>query len=171
MRGALLGLALAAAVVAAATANGGATAPSSSAQSIIVRCDQIINMTKTPRGSGYRVVLGIVSAPQSFLSGIVRVPDFAPFPYWWKAGIFIRSSTKPVVVTVPKAWRTRLRIGWGNPAPEATAVTFAPCPSPLSTWNGYAGGFFLHGRAACVPLVFTVGGRHATLRFGLGHHC
>lgn len=83
----------------------------------------------------------------------------------------IRSSNKPVTVTVPKAWRNRLRIGWGNSAPEAIAVTFAPCPSSPPTWNGYAGGFFLRGGAACVPLAFTVGNRHATLRFGVGRHC
>jgi hypothetical protein len=35
----------------------------------------------------------------------------------------------------------------------------------------YAGGFQLRVRAACVPLVFRVGRRSATARFGLGRAC
>jgi hypothetical protein len=166
----LLGLALLVAVVATARAGGGGDA-AGNAQSITVGCGAVIGTARSGHDSGYRVVLSIVSAPQGFLSGVVHVPQFAPFAYWSKAGMVIRSSTKPVTVTVPKAWRNRLRIDWGNPAPEATAVTFEPCSSAPPTWNGYAGGFFLRGRAACVPLSFTVGRRHATLRFGVGRHC
>jgi len=166
----LLGLAFAALVGVAASANGAANAPAN-ARPATVGCGDIIGTTTTGHDGGYRAVLGIVSAPPGLLSGPVRVPEFAPFPYWRKAGMVIRSSNKPVTVTVPKAWRNRLRIGWGNPAPEATTVTFAPCASSSPTWNGYAGGLFLRGGAACVPLVFAVGDRHATLRFGVGRHC
>jgi len=166
----LLGLALAAVVVAAASANGAANGLRNG-RSVTVGCSDIIGTAKTGHDGGFRAVLGIVSAPQGFLSGLVHVPEFAPFPYWRKAGMVIRSSNKPVTVTVPKVWRNRLRIGWGNPAPEATTVTFAPCASSSPTWSGYAGGFFLRGGPACVPLVFAVGSRHATLRFGVGRHC
>jgi hypothetical protein len=169
MKGAIL-LAFVLLLSAAANAKGTVRA-STYTRPITVRCNEIIGTAQTGRDGGRRIVLGIVSAPQAFLPQLVRVPEFAPFPYWQKAGMVIRSSGKPVTVTVPKPWRSHLRIGWGNPAPEATAVTFAPCSSSSPTWNAYAGGFFLRGGAACVPLAFSVGNRHATLRFGVGRKC
>ena len=142
----------------------------SAATAVTVGCDQIIGTARTGHDAGHRVVLGVVSAPPASLPGVVHVPESAPFPYWRKAGMVIRAGRKPVTVTVPKAWRRRVRIGWGNPASPATVVRFVACASPR-TWNGYAGGFFLRTRSACVPLVFAVGGRRVTLRFGLGRHC
>jgi len=142
----------------------------SAATAVTVGCDQIIGTARTGHDAGHRVVLGVVSAPPAFLPGVVHVPESAPFPYWRKAGMVIRAGRKPVTVTVPKAWRRRVRIGWGNPASPATVVRFVACASPR-TWNGYAGGFFLRTRSACVPFVFAVGGRRVTLRFGLGRRC
>jgi hypothetical protein len=168
-RAILLVLAMAALGGAAAGAEGLSTA-TRPANVVTMGCDQIIGTAKTGHDAGYRVVLGVVSAPPAALPGVVRVPEFSPFPYWRKAGTVIRASRKPVTVSVPKAWRRRVRIGWGNPASPASVVRFAACPSTRS-WNGYAGGFFLRAHSACVPLAFAVGGRRATLRFGLGQHC
>jgi hypothetical protein len=161
----------------AVAALGGATASAQAVSSsslpagvVTVGCDQIIGTAKTGHDAGYRVVLGLISAPPETLPGTVRVPQFAPFPYWLKAGMVIRASRKPVTVSVPKAWTRRVRIGWGNPASPATVVRFAACPSPRS-WNAYAGGFFLRTRSACVPLAFTAGRSRTTLRFGLGRQC
>lgn len=145
--------------------------PGAEGRSITVGCGDIVGTTGSGRVGGYRVVLGVVSAPRRFLPGITRVPEFAPFPFWRKAGMVIRSSTETVTVSVPKALRSRLRISWGNPARMATAVRFTPCPSARPTWNGYAGGFFLRGGPACVPLIFTVGGKQASLRFGVDRQC
>jgi hypothetical protein len=166
----LLVSAMAAGGAAAASAAGVSTA-TRAANVVTVGCDQIIGTVKTGHDAGYRVVLGVVSAPAATLPGVVRVPESSPFPYWRKAGMVIRSGTKPVTVSVPTAWRRRVRLGWGNPAAPASVVRFAACPSPEPGWNGYAGGFFLRTRSACVPLVFVVGHRRATLRFGLGRHC
>ena len=138
---------------------------------VTVGCDQIIGTAKTGHDSGYRVVLGVVSAPPASLQDPVYVADFAPFPYWLKAGMVIRAGSRPVTVSVPEAWRRRERIGWGNPATPTTVVRFAACPSLARTWNAYSGGFFLRTRAACVPLRFAVGERSAKMRFGLGRHC
>jgi hypothetical protein len=168
-RAIILVLAMAALGGAAAGAEGVSTA-TRPVNVVTVGCDQIIGTVKTGHDAGYRVVLGVVSAPPAALPGVVHVPEFSPFPYWRKAGMVIRASRKPVTVSVPKAWRRRVRIGWGNPASPASVVRFAACPSPR-TWNGYAGGFFLRAHSACVPLAFAVGGRRATLRFGLGQHC
>jgi hypothetical protein len=41
----------------------------------------------------------------------------------------------------------------------------------LGDWNPYVGGFVLRSRAGCVPLEFRVGGRTATVRFGIGKRC
>jgi hypothetical protein len=170
MKRAILLLLAMAAVGGAAASAGGVSTATRPADVVTVGCDQIIGTVKTGHDAGYRVVLGVVSAPPAALPGVVHVPESAPFPYWRKAGMVIRASRKPVTVSVPKAWRLRVRIGWGNPASPATVVRFAACPSPR-TWNGYAGGFFLRTHSACVPLAFAVGGRRATLRFGLGQHC
>ena len=168
-RAILLLLAMAAVGGAAASAEVVSTAIRP-ANVVTLGCDQIIGTAKTGHDAGYRIVLGVVSAPPATLLGTVHVPEFAPFPYWLKAGMVIRASRKPVTVSVPKAWARRVRIGWGNPASPTTVARFAACPSQRN-WNVYAGGFFLRMRSACVPLAFTVGRRHATLRFGLGQHC
>lgn len=166
-----LGLLLAAAASSGAAASArGVSAATHPAQVLTVGCDQIVDSVASGHAAGYRVVLGVVSAPPAALPGVVRAPEPAPFPYWRKAGMVIRGSGKPVTVTVPKAWRRSVRVGWGNGASPATAVRFAACPSRRA-WNAYAGGFFLRSRSACVPLVLTVGRRHATLRFGLGRRC
>ncbi len=37
--------------------------------------------------------------------------------------------------------------------------------------DAYTGGFFLMTRAACVPLLFRIGSRTATVSFSIGHRC
>ncbi len=90
------------------------------------------------------------------------------------AGLAIRASTAVETVSLPEEWRDRARIVWGAPGTPAAAVRFAPCPPPSGSpiaWNGYAGGFMLRTKSACVPLIFAVGDRRATIRFGVGRHC
>ena len=141
---------------------------------ITVRCDEVAQNFKSGHdiGGGYRLVLGIVAAPPVYLGPKVgRDPYSAPFSHWEKAGLAIRASTAAVTVSLPREWRNRARIIWGAPGSPATALRFAPCPSAVETWNGYAGGFLLRSSSACVPLIFAVGHRRATLRFGVGRHC
>jgi hypothetical protein len=53
-----------------------------------------------------------------------------------------------------------------------STLRVASCaPRETKVWNAYAGGFLLRYRSACVPLIFTVGGRSATVRFGLARVC
>lgn len=137
-----------------------------------VRCNEIGLYSKTGGGEGNRNVLGAVWAPPKNVPGTVKVPPSDGFSYWSKAGIWIHASdTVVVTVSVPKAWRDKARIGWGAPATAAAAVRFEPCRSLGAAWDGYAGGFMLRDKSACVPLVFTVGNRRATLWFGVGRHC
>jgi hypothetical protein len=140
---------------------------------ITVRCDEAVLHFKRGDavGTGYRVVLGTVSAPPAYLPNVGRDRSAAPFSHWLKAGLGIRASTAAVTVSLPKAWRDRARIIWGTPGSPATALRFAPCPSSVATWGGYPGGFLLRHESACVPLTFAVGDRRATVRFGVGRHC
>jgi hypothetical protein len=134
-----------------------------------VGCDQIIDQSRSnhPR---YRVVLGIVSVPPARLQAATRVQNRS-WPYWQKAGLVIHASRKAVTVTVPKAWRRRVAITWGNDTGIVSSLRLAPCPSPPHVWNAYAGGFYLRSAKACVPLVFRLADRQKLVRFGIGRRC
>ena len=135
-----------------------------------IRCDEIVGHAATAPGTdGRRLVLDGVSAPPVYLGGGVRTDG--RFPYWWKAGLFVHASSNVLTVQVPKPWRDRVRVVWGAPGTPAPVVRFAACPSSVDTWDAYSGGFLLRTKAACVPLIFTVDDRRATLRFGLGRQC
>ena len=157
-----LGALLCVFAVAVLAARASATAPA-------VGCDQVTGQAKTGRDGGYRVVLGIVSVPPARLRQVVASGS-RRWPWWRKAGLVVRASDTPVTVSVPRAWRTRAAITWGDSGTVA-ALALAPCPSSPSLWNAYAGGFLLRSRAACVPLTFSVAGRSRTVRFGLGRAC
>ena len=135
-----------------------------------VACDKIILTVASGRAGGYRVVLGVISVPEAYLPQVVASRR-RRWPYWRKAGLVIRADSPPVTVTVPKAWRHRAAITWGNSG-IVSALRIASCPrSGDEAWNAYAGGFLLRSRSACVPLSFRVGTRSATVRFGLGRIC
>jgi hypothetical protein len=161
-------LLLALAVVAAGlTAASAASAPTPT-----VSCDQIILPVGSGTAGGYRVVLGVVSVPPAFLRQIVPTGG-RHWTHWRKAGLVIRGNSLPVYVTVPKAWRGRAAIEWGNSGVVASSMRVARCPptDEKKLWNAYAGGFLLRSRSACLPLHFQVGNRRATVRFGLGKRC
>jgi hypothetical protein len=155
----VLGLAVTTLAIAA-----GAGAPTVTCQSSIV-----------PEGSfewrPRRVVLGVVAMPPAYIPQTVPSGS-SRWPYWSKAGMVVRADSAPVTVAVSGGWRRRAAIGWGN-VDAAAGLRFATCPdsSSLGGWNPYSGGFLLRARAACVPLTFRVGGRSATVRFGVGKRC
>lgn len=137
-----------------------------------VSCETIILDSRFPhRTDGYRLVLGVVSVPPAYLRQVVPTGR-RPWAYFRKNGLVIRGGSPPVAVLVPKAWRTRVRIGWGDGG--GSSLRFASCP-PVGGFkkrgNAYAGGFHLRTSSACVPLIFRVGHRSATVRFGLGRRC
>jgi hypothetical protein len=136
-----------------------------------VKCDKVILQVGSGHAGGYRIVLGVVSVPQAYRPQVVATRS-RPWTHWSKAGLVIRGGSPPVTVTVPKAWRTRAAIAWGNTG-AVSALRIASCP-PLGeskVWNAYAGGFLLRSRSACMPLIFSVGKRSATVRFGLARAC
>jgi hypothetical protein len=121
--------------------------------------------------NGARVVLGVVAVPPPYISQTVK-ERVGPWRYWSKWGLFIRTGSPPVLVTVPQGWQHRAAINWGNDRGIATSTVRLPsCPWPRGMWDAYAGGFYLRSSAACVPLVFQVLRRTTTVRFGMGRHC
>jgi hypothetical protein len=140
------------------------------AQVPTVPCDQVIDHPRFPyRSDGYRLVLNTVSVPPAYLRQVVHVGG--SWPYWRKAGLVIRAGVPAVTVTVPRAWRSRAAIIWGNAGDPASSLRFASCAGRSSEGRAYAGGFYLRARSSCVPLVFRLGARAATVRFGVGRRC
>jgi hypothetical protein len=137
-----------------------------------VPCNEAILASEFPNNNaGYRTVLGVLSVPAAYQAQIVRSGK-PRWRYWRKAGLVVL-STLPVDVTVPRAWQSRLAITWGNRPGIFSSLRIAGC-EPLAgdqPARAYAGGFYLKSPSACAPLVFSVGGRSETVRFGLGRRC
>jgi hypothetical protein len=133
-----------------------------------VGCDQVTgqvaNLSPTLRVLFNRVAV----APLDYW-GMKPVPS-APLGYWAKAPVWVRAGAGPVSLSVPRAWRKRLAITFGNSGNDARALKFSRCTSLPNRWFAYAGGFYL-SQPACVPLVIRVAGRTASIRFGIGSSC
>ena len=135
-----------------------------------VPCDQAIDHPRFPYGSdGYRPVLDTFSVPPAYLRQVVHVGG--AWPYWRKTGLVMRAGAPPATVTVARAWRGRASIIWGNADKPVSSLRFASCAGRATEGRAYAGGFYLRARSACVPLVFRVGARAKTVRFGVGRRC
>jgi hypothetical protein len=144
---------------------------SHSADASAVPCADIIHDTKFPyRTGGYRLVLRSLSLPPAYLRQVVPTHE-KRWAYWRKAGLVVRAGAAAVTVTVPRAWRGRAAITWGNRGGPVSSLRIAGCDGPKTVGHAYAGGFYLHARAACVPIRFQVGARGVTVHFGLGRHC
>jgi hypothetical protein len=164
-------------IVATLAALAGVTALSaSSANSRTVPCGQSIASTRFPYfGSNrpenrYRQVLGVVAVPPAFMRQVVPTRQM-PWAYWRKQGLVVSASGKAVNVTVPKSWRRRAAITWGNGIRPVSSLRIEGCHTSAGIGYAYAGGFLLRSPSACVPLVFSVGSRRATVRFGVGQRC
>lgn len=152
------------AAAAAGAASAGSTAPP-------VPCSHSIEKVRFPFAPGrYRVVLGALSVPPRYV-GEVETTGQHPWRYWLKSGIVVRGGGPAVTIIVPRAWRNRLAIGWGNRDGAFSRLTIAGCGSSSKVGLAYAGGFMLRDPSACAPLVFRVGNRSTMLRFGLGRAC
>lgn len=135
-----------------------------------VTCDAVVYIDPAPSpGPHGRVLLDRIALPNE---------DAIPRPirrgrsglsYWVKVGLLARGRT-PVQVTVPKGWRNRLALIWGNSA-WASSVRVLGCRAwPVSEWRLYTGGFKLRS-PACFPLVIRAGRRTTVIRFAVGRAC
>jgi hypothetical protein len=155
----------------------GMTASSAlSAAGRTVPCSDIIDFTKFPYVGDrrpeyrYRQLLGLISVPPAFMRQVVPTGQ-KPWAYWHKQGLVIGATGITVTVTVPRSWRKRAAMTWGNGVRPVSSLTFEVCGGSPKIGHAYAGGFLLRSPSACVPLIFTVGRRTATVRFGVGQRC
>ena len=139
----------------------------------VVGCDEVKGMSRSP-SSGTRVVLGRIALPPRRLPGS---PNYAPtankpLPYFAKWGVEVRSGRTPVDLVVPRRWRGRLALGWGDRGPQqASVVHLLGCRPVLGRqWLGYAGGFFLRA-PACVAVDVRVGDKRRRIPLGIGVDC
>jgi hypothetical protein len=154
-----------------------AAASAAEARHRVVPCSESIDGTRFPYVGGfrrqdrYRLVLGAVSAPPAYHRQIVRNGDRA-WPYFFKAGLVVRASGQSVAISVPREWRDRLAIAWGYGGHGVfSSLRIAGCRARPTIGFAYSGGFFLRSAPNCVPLIFRVGRRSATVWFGLGRRC
>jgi hypothetical protein len=161
-------LALVSLTAVAAGAGASAAKPSGHAGAVITVSCRDANL-REPNGVQRRVVLGVVSVPPVYVPQVVRYQSDG-WAYWSKWGLSIQAGNRPVRISVPKAWRTRVGIGWGDAGPTS-ALRFEACSPPPTFWNVFVGGFSLRDRSACVPLVIQVGNQSRTVRFGVGRRC
>ncbi len=153
-----------------------ASSPSAPSPGRTIPCKEIILGTKWPHvGSRqpehrYRLVLGVVSVPPAYMQQI-EGPEPGAWPYWRKSGLVVKAGAGPVTVSVAPAWRGRAAIEWGNAGHGPfNSIRLARCANGSGGY-AYAGGFSLRSSPACVPLIFRVGSRSETVRFGLGRRC
>jgi hypothetical protein len=137
---------------------------------LVVRCESIVHPGGVFTWKPERVVLGVAAVPPAYIPQTVPTGS-SPWRYWSKSALVIKANSSPVDVSVPRPWRTRVSITWGDRG--GSKLRFATCPAStaLGNWNPYTGGFYLRSRAACVPLIFRIGKRSATVRFGVGRRC
>ena len=142
-----------------------------------VPCGESIDSTKFPYVGDrrpryrYRLVLGTVSVPPAYLAQVVPTGE-RPWAYWRKAGLVVRAGGHAVSISVPPAWRARAAIAWGYGNQGVfDSLRIASCPGPADRGRAYSGGFLLRAPSACLPLVFRLGRRSETVRFGIGRRC
>src|SRR5207302_3621197 len=99
-----------------------------------VACYAAVGTAKSGHGTGYRVVLGVVSVPPAYMAQVVRSTQ-TPLRWWHKAGLLVRSGSPAVTISVPRAWRSRAAITWGGVQGEALRI--GGCPPPPTVWHAY----------------------------------
>lgn len=100
------------------------------------------------------------------------------FRYWFKAGLLVHRHGMPfgpslprikqIEIVVPREWRNRAAIGWGNTSVSST-VRINPCRS-TTPWLVFAGGYYVRS-SACVPLIVRMDERSQLVRIAVGRPC
>jgi hypothetical protein len=141
-----------------------------------VPCGDAIGLTRFPYlgdsrpKNQYRQILRVAAVPPAYMQQVVPSSQ-KRWPYWHKQGLVIRATGESVTVTVPKLWRKRAAVTWGNAGGPVSSLRIEGCGTSRTVGRAYAGGFFLRSPSECVPLIFAVGKRSVTVRFGVGERC
>jgi hypothetical protein len=89
-----------------------------------------------------------------------------PFRLWSKSALIVTRGGPPVVISVPRAWRSRAAITWSNRGLGETSVEHVQaCPG--GGWLAYPGGFFAQAKG-CFPIDVTVGASHRRVWIRMG---
>lgn len=125
----------------------GVTTPAASTAAVgrTVACGDAIGLTKFPYlgnsrpENRYRQVLGVVAVPPAYMRQVVSSSQKL-WPYWHKQGLVIRATGESVTVTVPKLWRRRAAITWGNGGDPVSSLRIAGCAASRTVGRAYAVG-------------------------------
>jgi hypothetical protein len=153
-----------------------ASASAARSNRVRVSCSNIIgsDTAHEDKMAGLRLVLGSVFVPVRTSQQAVPVPLDQRWRYWMKAGVDVRAGAgPPVEISLGRSWAKKARLTWGNGLPRGTIVEFARCGAVFKShpWNGYAGGFYISTRSACVPLHIRVGRATASVTVAIGRRC
>ena len=148
----------------------------SSAGERTVPCAEVIQTVAFPYVGSARypsqLVLDAASAPGKH---VPQSSETGKQPWTWfsKWGMVVRGGEgEPVIVTVPRTWRNRVAVVWGNGGHRVFhTIRFPRCGDDTVAGNAYSGGFFLRKPSGCVPLRFTVGERTTLVWFGIVRRC
>jgi len=158
-------------VIAVTAATIAATADARARSVFVVPCTDTIGNLSNPAGSDRHVALGLFSVP-SVTVGSERLFGVLHWRYWTKVAVGVRRYRAPVTVSVPKAWRSKVAVTWGNRAGIMSSIRFSSCADATSpNWSAYAGGFYLRQHIVCVPLIVSDGQRTATVRVAIDGKC
>jgi len=147
----------------------------------VVRCGTSVG-SSTEAGKDRTVVLGRVGVTTRQTLQVSRSGETDPSAALFaKDGLLVKENL-PVQLIVPRAWRNRLSIEWGNsgltdhlrvercPGSEGRGAFNSEEPGPHLPWNAWAGGYFVP-KASCVPLIVKAGGVTRRVRIGVGTRC
>lgn len=160
------------AAVSLAASSTGTTATRSAVPIVAIRCNSaIIIYPPASPGPTDRDIFGrVFVAGRDYVAAPNPQPSGAkPFVFYAKTGISIRRGSE-ALVELPKVWRRRVAIEWGDSG-NASRIRFPACRAGPA-WITYAGGFnFRSASGGCVPLRVTVQLRSKTVLFSAGRHC
>jgi hypothetical protein len=159
-------------VLSALAAVAAGSAPAATPRLAVVDCDDAARAAAQPAGTLYGARLGLswgTRARKLASSGNVNFPLYSRLP------IFIRAGARAFTIQIAPAWRQKAGMAWDNRGdakpPIAHGVRVIPCPSDQAgVWLAYPGGFYVE-RAACLPIVITIGARRYPARVPLGRAC
>jgi hypothetical protein len=100
------------------------------------------------------------------------------FKRWVKAGLLVRrhgsplgadpGTLQPIVITVPRAWRSRAALAWGNTG-LSSAIRITPCRS-TTPWLVFTGGYYVNS-PTCFPLNISTNGKTRQILVSAARSC
>jgi len=99
-------------------------------------------------------------------------PAVAPYRYFAKSPLFVRTGEGRARIVVPRSERGRLALSWGNTDHDGTAsrvFEVGPCAG-TGTWIIFPGGYFVT-KPHCARLLVRVDGHQRAAEVGVGKAC